>query len=168
MSYRFELLARTHDREDFDCGVPELNTYLSRQARLDMERDVAATFVLADEANPRVIAGYYTLSAFTVIGTELPEAWRKKLPRYPRLPATLLGRLARDIHYPGVGKLLLLDALRRSYALRTQIASLAVVAEAKDERARGFYLHFGFLPLGDDPRRVFIPMGVIAQLGLGH
>jgi GNAT superfamily N-acetyltransferase len=168
VNYRFEPLARAHDREGFDCGVPELNTYLSHQARLDMERDVAATFVLVDEAAPRMIAGYYSLSAFTVIGTELPEAWRKKLPRYPRLPATLLGRLARDVRHPGVGKLLLLDALRRSYALRTQIASLAVVAEAKDERARGFYLHFGFLPLGDDPRRLFMPMGVIAQLGSSH
>jgi GNAT superfamily N-acetyltransferase len=157
-------LARSHDREGFACGVEELDHYLRRQARLDAERNAAAAFVLVDEAAPAQIMGYYTLSAYTVVPDEIPGALQKKLPRYPRLPATLLGRLARDQRFPGTGKLLLIDALKRCHDLRTQIATLAVVAEAKDDQARSFYLKFGFLPLGADPRRVFLPMGTVTQL----
>jgi len=164
VSLKFEQLARSHDREQFGCGVPELDNYLRRQARLDAERNVAAAFVMVDDAAPSQIRGYYTLSAYTVTVEEIPLALQKKLPRYPRLPATLLGRLARDQRFPGAGQLLLIDALKRSHALRTQVASLAVVAEAKDERALSFYLKFGFLPLGSDPRRVFLPMDTVAQL----
>ncbi len=163
MSLRFEALARSHDRERFSCGVDELDHYLRRQARLDAERNVAAAFVVVDEAAPPQIMGYYTLSAYTVVPDEIPEALQKKLPRYPRLPATLLGRLARDRRFPGTGQLLLIDVLKRCHDLRTQIATLAMVAEAKDERARSFYLKFGFLPLGTDPRRVFLPLGTITQ-----
>jgi GNAT superfamily N-acetyltransferase len=164
VSLRFEALARSHDREGFSCGVEALDHYLRRQARLDAERNVAAAFVLVDDAAPAQILGYYTLSAYTVVPDEIPEALQKKLPRYPRLPATLLGRLARDQRFPGTGKFLLIDALKRCHDLRTEIATLAMVAEAKDEQARGFYLKFGFLPLGADPRRVFLPMGTITQL----
>jgi predicted GNAT family N-acyltransferase len=164
VSYRFEALTRSHDREGFSCGVAELDHYLKRQARLDAERNVAAVFVQVDEAAPAQIMGFYSLSAYTVKMEEIPEAMQKKLPRYPRLPATLLGRLARDQRFPGMGSLLLIDALKRCHDSRTQIAALAVVAEAKDDRARDFYLKFGFLPLGADTRRVFIPMGTVAQL----
>jgi len=164
VSLRFEALSRSHDREGFACGVDELDHYLRRQARLDAERNVAAAFVLVDEAAPARIMGYYTLSAYTLLPDEIPEALHRKLPRYPRLPATLLGRLARDRRFPGTGQLLLIDALKRCHELRTQVATLAMVAEAKDDAARTFYLKFGFLPLGDDPRRLFLPMGTITQL----
>jgi hypothetical protein len=89
---------------------------------------------------------------------------QKKLPRYPRLPATLLGRLARDVKFPGTGALLLMDALVRAYRKSAEIASLAVVADAKDEAALAFYRKFGFAQLGGDPNRVFLPMGTIAGL----
>ncbi|MDD2763671.1 MAG: GNAT family N-acetyltransferase, partial [Opitutaceae bacterium] len=124
----------------------------------------AAAFVMVDDAAPAVIVGYYPLSAFAVEVTELPEAMQKKLPRYPRLPATLLGRLARDERFPGTGSLLLMDALARAHQKAAEIASLAVVADAKDEAALAFYRKFGFAQLGSDPNRVFLPMGTIEAL----
>lgn len=164
MPYRFEPLTKQHDRAEFRCGSPPLNAYLQQLARKDTERRVAATFVMIEEAAPATIVGYYTLSAFTVAITELPEELQKKLPRYPRLPATLLGRLARDEQYPGTGSLLLIDALARAYRQSAQVASLALVADAKDEAALKFYRKSGFAPLGNHPNRVFLPMGTIEQL----
>ena len=164
MAYRFELLAKQHDRAGFCCASAPLNTYLQQIARKDAERHVAAAFVMVDNAAPVTIMGYYTLSAFAVDVTELPEAMQKKLPRYPRLPATLLGRLARDERFPGTGSLLLMDALARAHQKAADIASLAVVADAKDEAALTFYRQFGFAQLGTDPNRVFLPMGTIAEL----
>lgn len=164
MAFRFEPLTKQHDRAAFRCASTPLTTYLQQIARKDAERHVAAAFVMVDDAAPVTIVGYYTLSAFAVEVTELPEAMQKKLPRYPRLPATLLGRLACDERFPGTGSLLLMDALARALQKSEEIASLAVVADAKDEAASAFYRKFGFAQLGDNPSRVFLPMGAIAEL----
>lgn len=85
------------------------------------------------------IGGYYTLSATGVNLTELPADATRKLPRYPLVPATLLGRLAVDQNYQGrgYGRFLLADALFR--AVRSEIASFAVVVDAKDDAARKFF-----------------------------
>ena len=161
---RFESLGRQHDRLGFRCGIEPLDRYLQQIARKDIERKVAAAFVMVDEVAPATIIGYYTLSAFAVELTELPDELRKRLPRYPRLPATLLGRLARDERFPGTGHLLLMDAVGRALHQSTEIASLAVVAEAKNEVALNFYRKFGFASLGQHPNRVFLPMRTIEQL----
>ncbi len=164
MSYRFEPLGSLHDRESFDCGIPVLNDYLRKFARKDAQRLVAATFVMIASAQPERIIGYYTLSAFTVEMIELPEALRKKLPRYPKLPATLIGRLARDVNQPGTGSLLLVDALCRACEQSATIAAMAVVTEAKNEAAASFYRKFGFQSLGDSHNRFFLSMGTIETL----
>ncbi|MFZ5495333.1 MAG: GNAT family N-acetyltransferase [Verrucomicrobiota bacterium] len=164
MPYRFEPLTKQHDRAGFRCASAPLNAYLQQLARKDTERRVAAAFVMIDEVAPALIVGYYTLSAFAVEVMELPEVLQKRLPRYPRLPATLLGRLARDERCPGTGSLLLMDALTRAHRQSAEIASLAVVADAKDEAALNFYRKFGFVHLGNHPNRVFLSMGTIEQL----
>ena len=72
-----------------------------------------------------------------------------KLPRYPVMPATLIGRLAVDRHYQGrgYGEFLLVDALRRALISTLQIGSVAVVVDAKDDKSKAFYEHFQFIPL---------------------
>jgi GNAT superfamily N-acetyltransferase len=123
---------------------------------------LAASFVLLLEDGS--LAGYYTLSSTAVKLPELPETVARKLPRYPLVPATLLGRLAIDRRHrgKGYGRFLLADALYR--ALRSEIASFAVVVEAKDENARQFYLRESFLPFPDQPRKLFRPMAEIEAL----
>ena len=166
-AYRFEPLARSHDRSGFQCGTAVLDRYLRDFARKDAERGVAAPYVMVDEAAPHVIVGYYTLSAFVVGLSDLPSELASKMPRYPDLPAILIGRLARNIEFKGrgVGELLLVDALKRAHVHSKQIAAMAVVADAKDDAALAFYLRLGFARLGDSVSRVFIPMGTIEQLG---
>ena len=114
----------------------------------------------------RMIAGYYTLSAYVVRIPELPPALAKKLPRYPLIPATLLGRLAINRAHQGrkLGRLLLMDALYRSWKNTAQVASTGVVAEAIDDAAREFYLHHEFVPLAGHPWKLFIAMGTIEKM----
>ena len=142
-----------------------LDRYLHQQARQDAEKNVAAPFVLTAAPAPQVL-GYYTLSASLVNAGELPDALAKKLPRYPQLPVTLLGRLAVDhrMKGKGIGQFLLLDALRRSLGAAANIAAMAVLVDAKDDAAEAFYRHFSFLPLHQQPRRLFLPMKTVAGL----
>lgn len=152
-----------HDRRGFRCGVEALDHYLHAQASQDARRRVAAPYVMVRPPSPAVL-GYYTLSNAAVRATELPASMVKNLPRYPTLPATLLGRLAvHDAHRgQGLGGLLLIDALRR--CLRSETASMAILVDAKNEAALTFYRRHDFLPLADQPRRLFLPMATIATL----
>ena len=160
-----EPLGRRHDRAAFRCGAEALDRYLKQQARQDADKRVAAPFVAVRPPDTRVL-GYYTLSASVVTFTDLPDDLSRKLPRYPQLPVTLLGRLAVDesTKGQGLGEHLLLDALHRSLAHAEQIAAMAVVVDAKDESAASFYRHFGFLTLQAQPSRLFLPMRLVAQL----
>ena len=160
-----EPLGRQHDRTAFRCGAEALDRYLKQQARQDADKRVAAPFVATRPPEQRVL-GYYTLSASVLTLTDLPEDLGRKLPRYPQLPVTLLGRLAVDesTRGQGLGEHLLLDALHRSLAHAHQIAAMAVVVDAKDEGAAAFYRHYGFLTLQAQPRRLFVPMATVAQL----
>ena len=163
--YRIDLLGKSHERAAFSCGSAALDRYLKQQASQDAEKSVAAPFVLTAPPALQVL-GYYTLSASLVNTSDLPDTLAKKLPRYPQLPVTLLGRLAVDqsVKGKGVGQYLLLDALRRCLGAAANIAAMAVLVDAKDDAAEAFYRHFSFLPLQQQPRRLFIPMKVIAGL----
>jgi predicted GNAT family N-acyltransferase len=113
----------------------------------------------------RRILGYYTLSAYGIRVAELPTGIARKLPRYPLIPATLLGRLAVSQEHRGqkLGRLLLMDALHRSWVNSVQVASVGVVAEAFDDAARSFYLHHQFIPLLEHPRKIFLAMATIQR-----
>ena len=159
-----EPLARHHDRAGFHCGVPELDAYLQTQATQDVRRNVAAVFVLVDSAEPTVVVGYYTLSSFAIETADLPESIQRKLPRYPLTPATLIGRLARDLRFRGIGGHLLADALRRVLLHSQQVGSAAVVVDVKNEAARMFYLRHGFLNFCQNSERLFLPLKTIEAL----
>lgn len=160
-----EPLGRHHDRTAFRCGAEALDRYLKQQARQDADKRVAAPFVAVNPPDARVL-GYYTLSASVLSLAELPDEVVRKLPRYPQLPVTLLGRMAVDQSAKGQGlaEHLLLDALNRSLTHASRTAAMAVVVDAKDEDAARFYRHYGFLPLQAQPRRLFVPMTIVAKL----
>jgi GNAT superfamily N-acetyltransferase len=161
--YRIEPLSGDHNRDAFHSDVPELDRYFRRQAGQDARRKVAAPFVLVDRSGS--IVGYYTLSFYSIRLGELPDAVAKKLPRYPLLPATLLGRLAVDRSYRGrsLGRFLLMDALHRSWKNTGEIASVGVVVEALDDAARAFYPHHEFVPLQGHPNKLFLAMATIER-----
>ena len=159
---RVELLGARHDRGSFASGVEPLDRYFRTQAGQDARKNMAAIFVLVLQDG--AIGGYYTLSSTAVKLGELPPQTAKRLPRYPLVPATLLGRLAVDRRQQGrgYGRFLLADALMR--AVRSEIASFAIVVDAKDEAARSFYERESFLPFPDRPMKLFRPMADIRKL----
>ncbi|MGY3441322.1 GNAT family N-acetyltransferase [Bradyrhizobium sp. USDA 4473] len=159
---RIEALATGHDRSRFDSGVEALDKYFRTQAGQDARKNMAAPFVLV--LPDGTVGGYYTLSSTSLHLAELPEQTVRKLPKYPLVPATLLGRLAVDRQYQGkgYGRYLLADALFR--ASRSEIAAFAVIVDAKDDNARRFYERESFLPFPDQPMKLFRPMVDIRQL----
>ena len=165
MGLKIELLnPKIHDRSDFNCSKESLNRYLLKTASQDLKRKVATIFVLVEDSN-KVLA-YHTLSAFTIEAAELDSSLAKKLPRYPRLPATILGRLAVDVNYRGrgFGKLMLIDALLKAFENTRTIASIAVVVDALDDSASSFYRKYGFVAFKSQPSRLYLPMQTIAKL----
>jgi ribosomal protein S18 acetylase RimI-like enzyme len=162
--FRIELLGK-QKRSTFDCGVAELNTYFHARVGQDVKRRYATCFVAVDKQNER-IAGFYTLSMSSILLVDMPESAAKKLPRYPQVPVVRLGRLAVDVNYQGrkLGGSLLADAIARTTS--SEIAAYAIVVEAKDNHAVAFYEHFGFLPLTQSPKTLFLPLSkAIKKLG---
>ena len=159
------LLDKTHERKSFSCGVDSLDTYFHKQVGQDSRKRIAVTYVLHDQ-HANKVAGYYTLSATVIELMVLPETVRKKLPSYPYLPATLIGRLAVDETYKkrGLGEVILIDAMKRSYRASVEVASFAVVVDASNSSAEKFYKKYGFLDLSVSTRRLFLPMSIIADL----
>lgn len=161
--YRIERLdPAKHRREAFQCESVELTEFIQKRARREMDARASACFVLVHENDPGSILGYYTLSQTSISPRGLPQAMARKLPRYPEIGATLIGRLARAIECrgKGIGPLLLIDALRRSVRLSAEAGAVVVVTDPKDTPARAFYETFGFRAL--DERRLFIPMSELA------
>ncbi|QQF85708.1 hypothetical protein JFL55_07990 [Histophilus somni] len=91
---RITTFDKTYLRDQFDCGSRPLNLYLQKQVSQDIKRRIAPCFTVIDE-NKRIL-GYYTLASTSIPLVSLPENLKKKLPRYPRVRAVLLGRLAVD------------------------------------------------------------------------
>lgn len=158
-----ELLTRNHEREAFDCGVPALNDYLHRQATQDMRRGVSRVYVAHNRGSSKVL-GYYTLSATSFGKKNLPEAEARRLPHYP-IPAALLGRLAvnRSCQGQDLGKYLLFDAFHRVLQAAETLAVYALVVDAKNDKARAFYEHYGFQRFPNMRSRLFIPLETLRQ-----
>ena len=160
-----ELLDKKHNRKDFDCGKELLNDYLKTQARQDVKRKLSACFVLAD-SETKVIQGYYTLSNNSIPLSSFSEQIQNKLPKsYKSIPTTLLGRLAIDKKYQGngIGKILLIDALKRSYGISNEIGSFGIIVDPIDDEAKGFYKKYDFIELPDSGK-MFIATQTLKEL----
>jgi GNAT superfamily N-acetyltransferase len=164
MPYLVERLSDAkHRRSEFSCEEQELTEFLRHRALPEMEARASACFVLVPQDDPGRVAGFYTLSAATLSLAKLPPELTTQLPKYPNLPATLLGRLARDQKFRGaaLGDLLLVSALRRALGSASSVGSVAVVTDPKNARAEDFYGKHGFRSLGGG-RRMFLTMREIA------
>lgn len=165
MNYLTKPLDSSADRKGFCCGKSTLDHYIQKQVNQDIRRKLSVCFIIAGTANQ--IKGFYTLSNDSISLDELPEEIRKKFPQaYTHLPVTLLGRLAVDLkfHGSGPGKMLLIDALKRSYEVSLKsIGSIAVVVSPLDDEAEVFYKKFGFFSLRDS-KKMFLPMKTISKL----
>ena len=158
-SIRIEPLNKNHKRKDFICGKPELDNYLQRFARQNDRKNIAKCFVAVDGD---VVLAYYTLSSSSVEFEAVPENLSKQLPHYP-VPAALIGKLAVDQRTAGLrlGEKCLIDALQRTVSVADDMAIKVLLVDALDDNARAFYLHYGFIELPGQARKLFLPIETI-------
>lgn len=156
-----EPIAAHHRRDGFTCGEVALDEFLKTRARRHREQNISSTFV-AVPIGTAVVAGYYTLAERLIDFDDMPPGLVKRLPAHP-LPAILLGRFAVDLAHQGkgLGRLLLVDALRTCVAASDLLGVFAVILDAKNERVKGWYERHGFSPLPSKPLQLFIPIDAV-------
>lgn len=160
-------LARHHDRSRFDCGVPELNSFLKATARQHGKKGISRTFVLSDQEKPATILGYFTLTLCEVRTEHLPATYAKKYPQHG-LPAVRLARLAvsRKYQRKGYGGLLLAEAVHRTVLIAEQAGVIGLFVDAKEERAHKFYERYGFVSLPGHVLQLFLPLETLRLAGI--
>ena len=151
---RIEPLSANHRLQDFDCGEPALNRFLTRHALVNQQANASRTYVALHEER---VVGYHTLVVGAVAVDEAPERLSRGLARHP-LPLMVLARLAvcRSEQGRGLGAGLLKDAMQRTLAAADIAGIRALAVHAKDDQASGFYRHFGFIPSPTDPLHLFV------------
>lgn len=162
--WTIEPFDKEHDRSVFLCGKPLLDDFIRARVSQYEKRRLGKTFVALLKGDARVI-GYYTLAASAIAFDHLPTEASRKLPKHP-VPVILLARLAVDQSAQGkrLGEGLLLDALQRSLDLSGQLGTHAIEVDAIDDAAVAFYVRYGFMPLLDSPKHLYIPLATVEKV----
>ncbi len=165
----YEVTNLNLNRSLFDCGISELNDYLQRYARQNHKKGIAKTWVMVNSNNEQVPVGYYSISMAELQQESLSDEQKKGFPRYP-LPVIRIGKLAVDKQLQGqrLGELLLVDIFKRGIRISQDIGVVGFLVDAINERAKQFYLKYGFSPLVNSPLSLFLPMTRISQLNLNN
>lgn len=167
---RIELLAKSHDREGFDCGSEPLNLFLKQTARQHAERGISRTFVLVDEDAdaPKPILGFFALNICQIKSELLTAQESKKLPR--DVAGVRLGRLgvARANQRQGIGKALLIAAMGKFLEIFNTAGGIGLFVDAKDKEAKNYYEQFGFVSLPSNELELFLPVKTIQEVLLSQ
>ena len=158
---KIEPLGSHHDRESFDCGQPDLEGYLKRIARQHADKGVSRTFVLVDDAEPDTVLGFMTLALCEIMPAALPPKLATKYAH--RVYGVKLARLAisRARQRQGLGALMVLHAMDCARVVADHAGIVGFFGDAKDSQAQAYYLRYGFIPLIDDPLRLFLPLATL-------
>ena len=152
------------DRAGFDSGDVELDEYFRRYARQNHASGGAKCFVAVPTDEPPRALGFYTLSPASLDYARTPAIARKGLGRY-EVPVFRLGRLAvdRSVQGRGLGGTLLLRAVMRCMRVAAEVGGVALLIDAKNERAARWYESYGAQPLEDAPLSLVLPLAVAAE-----
>ena len=153
-----QLISKLHNKTQFDCEDSNLNIFLKKYALQNDKNHSSKTYVSTDKKTKNII-GYYTIAYGSVSYTKATEEVKKNMPKYP-IPVMILARLAVDKSHKnkGLGAGLLKDAICRTMQA-AEIAGLrAIVAHAKDDKAKSFYIHHGFKASYLDDYHMMIPI----------
>src|SRR6266511_165520 len=158
------------DRSLFRSGNIELDRFFQRYAGQNQFRHhIGTTYVAVDDGT---ILGFTTVAPSEIAGDDVPETYRKRLPRYP-LPVLRLARLAtqESARGRGIGAALLRAVFTLAHKMAGDLGCVGVVVDAKPD-AIAFYAKLGFMPLesragqlGDrpEPLPMFLELGAIPQ-----
>ncbi|WP_426625489.1 GNAT family N-acetyltransferase [Leifsonia sp. McL0607] len=128
---------------ELDCGIEVLDRWLRGWARHNEATGGSRTFVSVAADTDRV-AGYYCLSASSIVRGEAPGSVARRMPDL--IPAALLSRFAVDRRDAGagLGASLLQDAVSRAIQASETLGMRALIVNAKDDDVVPFYERFGF------------------------
>ena len=167
---KIELLAKSHDRDGFDCGSEPLNLFLKQTARQHAERGISRTFILVDEgaSDPKPIVGFFSLNLCQIKSEVLSADEAKKLPR--DVSGIRLGRLAVAKVYQrqGIGKILLVAAMGKFIEIFNTAGGIGLFVDAKDQEAKRYYEQFGFVALPSNKLELFLPVKTIQEALAPH
>ena len=160
---KIELLDKSHNRNQFDCGNTALNFFLQKTARQHMTKGMSRTFVLLDSENPKEILGFYTLSICEVETEYLPPTIAKKYP--DQVPAVRLARLAVSIknQHKGYGNYLIGSAVEKVILISENVGIIGLFVDAKDNHTKEYYEQFGFISLNGNPLVLFLPIQTLVK-----
>ena len=168
--HKIELLAKSHDRDGFDCGSEPLNLFLKQTARQHAERGISRTFVLVDEdaGAPKPILGFFSLNICQIKSETLTPGEVKKLPR--DVSGVRLGRLAvaKACQRQGIGKALLVAAMGKFMEIFNTAGGIGLFVDAKDQDAKRYYEQFGFVPMPSNEFELFLPVKTIHEALTSH
>jgi GNAT superfamily N-acetyltransferase len=157
-----EPIAKKHQRDAFDCGEPALNDFLQNHARKNHEAGGAKTFLAIADEDGATVLGFYSLSPASVEYAKTPDIVKRKLARYD-VPVFRLARLAvhRGVQGKGMGGQLLLAAGRRCILAAAEVGGVALLIDAKNERAATWYKSYGAVPIEDAPLSLLLPLATM-------
>ncbi len=162
---KLELLTKAHDRAGFDCGSEPLNAFLKQTARQHAERGISRTYVLVEEdvPEPKPILGFFSLNLCQIKSEALTPEEARRLPR--DVSGVRLGRLAvaKSHQRQGIGKLLLVGAMRKFMEIFDAAGGIGLFVDAKDQEARRYYEQFGFVSLPTNELELFLPVRTLQE-----
>ena len=162
---------RTHDWTDFSCGVPQIDNYLKSTAKKGSKADVVRIWVVIDAKNN--IVGFYGVNTHAVDVKEMPASYQKKVMKHGLLPAAFIAMIGVDEKYQGnrLGSALVVDALNRIARASNEIGTCVIMLDVFDDgnpdavtRRKTYYERFGFVPLPDQPLRLFMPVATAREV----
>lgn len=165
LKYIFLSIEASVNRDNFDCGIPELNEYLQKYAKQNHRKGIATTFVAIPERENFNVVGYYSVCMSEIKRESLPENYHKQLPRYP-IPAIKIAKLAVDksSQGKGLGKKLLMECFRKAVSLSSEVGIFCVTVDALNQEAKNFYLKYGFIPFPDNTLSLFLPLKTLINI----
>jgi ribosomal protein S18 acetylase RimI-like enzyme len=136
-------LTEGHILSDFDSGEEVLDLWLQEHARSAISARSAQVFVVCDGDQ---VVGYSALATSAILYRELPTSQRSGLARHP-VPTLLLARLAVDKRQQGQGiaTALVRDAVAKAIAIQAMAGVVTLIAHAKNQAAKDFYMSLGFV-----------------------
>jgi predicted N-acetyltransferase YhbS len=152
-------LSPAHDLSRFQSGKPELDEWLRTRA-LKSEGRSARTYVVCRDD---VVVAYYCISTGSIELSALPAKLKRQQGQPKQVPVAIIGRLARDERYTGMGLGgdLLQDALRRVLAAAQIVGLRAVLVHALDADAAKFWAAHEFVESPGGSGQFFLPIETI-------
>jgi len=155
-----ELLAGAHRLEGFNCGKPALNEWLLHRALANQSTGTSRTWVVVESESRQVVAFYASATA-SILRSSAPKPMRRNQP--DEMPAILLARMGVDARHQGhgLGAALLKHFTLKALEVAQSVGVRILLVHAKDDEAKSFYVHYGFVESALDPLTLMMVLGQI-------